>query len=151
MYSQSVYKVPQTLLTVQCTVSHYTRYHKLRAGGAPRPPRPVWALRPPRPVWAQASSGPRRLDGWAARLEQWQRGLFQKYLFSQGSVGVLFFFKNPFSQAFVGVFRAATAKKDEDLLRIKVGAQTSPCPRRELNLCWKVWAVAGKISPLEFV
>ena len=137
MYSQSVYKVPQTLLTVQCTVSHYTRYHKLRAGGAV-PPRPVGAPRPPRPVGAQASSGPRRLVGWVARLEQWQRGIFQKYLFSQGSVGVLFFFKNPFSQAFVGVFRAATAKKEEDLLRIKVGAKTSPCPRRELKLCCKV-------------
>ena len=128
MYSQSVYKVPQTLLTVQCTVSHYTRYHKLRAGGAV----------PPRPVGAQASSGPRRLVGWVARLEQWQRGIFQKYLFSQGSVGGLFFFQNPFSQAFVGVFRAATAKKEEDLLQIKVGAKTSPCPRRELKLCWKV-------------
>ena len=144
MYSQSVYKVPQTLLTVQCTVSHYTRYHKLRAGGAvpprpvwaPRPPRPVEAPRPPRPVGAQASSGPRRLVGWVARLEQWQRGIFQKYLFSQGSVGV---------------FRVATAKKEEELSRIKVGAKTSPCPRRELKLCCKVWAVAGKISPLEFV
>ena len=114
-YSQSVYKVPQTLLTVQCTVSHYTRHHKLRAGGAV----------PPRPVGEQASSGPRRMVGWAARLEQWQRGLFQKYCFVK----------------YLWVSLELPLPKRRRIATKKSGSTDKPLsgrPRREPKLCCNV-------------